>query len=244
MKIKTRMVSGVLSPSLLEAPENGEKWLNLLKQFLPEYLPEFIDNHEPIKSPFQSSSDVVNRWRFPLLWKRKTKAKVQGSVLMGNRGFHTGFYMDIASKVRSSNRVLDFVEKCAIEFRADFAYLHVLGQPEVERAAYSSWYPLDIGITLSELRKGLPSVPWAMILGKPYVDLLGEKRLLDPPVGVSRKISYSQVSYQLSDKIEDLLERYPEIEHRRTKMKKHLGPIFQGDDSLAVPPSLLIPVLQ
>ena len=62
--------------------------------------------------------------------------------------------------------------------------------------------PFGRGLNLHDLKRGLPSLPWACVLGSEYVELLGRERILSTPLYSVAEIP-GGLWLQLSERIDD-----------------------------------------
>lgn len=223
--MKSRLVVGLLTPLSLVDSTYGKHFLELLVQTAPDLSPELYGNFEPLKTPFRSAAESAPSWKPPFLWKRTTGQRAQGAVWFGNPGSHSAIYLTATGRRQPADQAIAFVQAAAMEFSIHFGYLHLLTEQETEapQTTYDMWYPIDIGITSNDLKKGIPNVCWAMILGPPYVRLIGRDRLLSASCFCVKELSREHVYLQVTAKIEDLREGFEDFEEVRRRLKAELG---------------------
>jgi len=207
----------------LAEKSSGAQLLDLLIQTAPDLSPEFYGNFEPVRTPFRSIGEVS--WKPPFLWKRTAGVRADGAVWFANPDNHSATYLRITGRRQPTDQVVAFVQASAVALSLDFAYVHLMTEKETKapRISYDMWYPIDIGVTSSDLRKGIPNVCWAMVLGPPYVRMIGRERLLSAPCFAVRELSDEHLYLQLTAKVEDVQEDFEEFDELRQKLKAHLG---------------------
>lgn len=157
---------------------------------------------------------------------------MQGSVMMAGPRVHTA--VSLAAKsfdAISCKRATAFLCEAASTFAADFGFVHVLTDAEVERgAAHDIVVPTDsdhkhyvLSVTTHQLIRGLPDLFWSTLFGPPYVDLFGRERLRSAPAHHVDQIGDSQFAIQLSDDCTDFLRHPGEVARRREALRSYLG---------------------
>lgn len=223
--MKERLVVGLLTPRSLDDAASAVRFLELLTRTAPDLSPEFYGNFEPVATPFHAIEAVVASWKPPFLWKRRTGAKADGAVWFGNPGNHSAMYVRAKAGRQPEEQAVTLVQAGATALSADFAYVHLLTGVETKspRVSYDMWYPIDIGVTSHDLRKGIPNVCWAMVLGPPYVRMIGRDRLLSTPCFGSKALSDEHVYLQVTATIEDLRRDFEGFEELRQRLKEEIG---------------------
>jgi len=81
-------------------------------------------------------------------------------------------------------------------------------------------------VATPSLRKGIPDLYWATVLGKPYVDLFGHERVISSPVFTTTSLRYGGVMLQLTESFNDGEQA---LRPRREEIKRYLNPLaFRG----------------
>lgn len=218
-----RLVAGLLTPLSLAEISSGAQLLDLLIRTAPDLTPEFCGNFEPVRTPFRSIEEVP--WKSPFLWKRTTGVRADGAVWFANPDNHSATYLRVAGPRQPTDQVVAFVQASAVALSLDFAYVHLMTEKETKapRISYDMWYPIDIGVTSTDLRKGVPNVCWAMVLGPPYVRMIGREKLLSAPCFAVRELSDEHLYLQLTARVEDVHEDFEGFDELRHKLKAYLG---------------------
>jgi hypothetical protein len=223
--MNNRLVIGVLTPLSLDDAASGARFLELLIQTAPDLSPEYFGNVEPVRTPFQSIEESVASWKPPFLWKRRTGVRTDGAVWFGNPGNHSATYVTVTGRCQPTDQAVALVQAATAPFSVDFAYVHLVTEAETTapQVPYDMWYPIDIGVTSHDLRKGIPSICWAMVFGPPYVRLIGREKLLSAPCFSVKELSNEHLYLQVTAQVEDLRRDFGGFEALRQRLKRHLG---------------------
>lgn len=223
-----------LSPRPLNTPEEGREVLTRWLDLLPTLAPERFGNWEPIRRPFELEAALAS-WYDPLLLARR-KPSMEASVWMrvGPRRQHTlvKIYIDSATLTAtvSSSALRRFVQEMTVQLRADFAFVHLLTEPDVAVGMKAGTVSVvdrrvpthRLTVVTDTLRRFLPELYWATVFGPPYVRLFGRERLLAAPAHRVEELAGGAVYVQLSADPRDLRERYAEVDAARRRVKAHL----------------------
>lgn len=242
LRMSDRLAVGLLTPLQLDDHASARHFLDVLIRTAPDLSPELYGNAEPLRTPFRSIDDSVVSWTPPFLWQRRAAARTDGSVWFANPGNHSAAYLTVTGRYRPAGQAVRFTQTAATALAADFAYVHLLTARETSgpESSYGSWYPIDIGVTSSDLKRGIPSLCWATVFGPPYVRLIGRDRLLSAPGFAVELLSAERVYLQLTANAEDSLQDFEGFESIRQQVRKHLGEgLFSGQSGSAA--SLRIP---
>ncbi|HEX8324047.1 MAG TPA: hypothetical protein VF595_09045 [Tepidisphaeraceae bacterium] len=74
-----------------------------------------------------------------------------------------------------------------------------------------------------QLEKYLPQLPWATVLGPPYVRMFGRDRVLSSPAAVVEEIAPDTVFIQLTPQPPDVIDDLQDYFDVRRQVKNHLG---------------------
>lgn len=239
--MKNRMVLGLLMPHSMSDSESGAQILQLLVRTAPDLSPEFYGNFEPVRKPFRTVEEAIALWQPPFLWKRKTGVRVDGAIWFGNPGNHSALYMTVTGRHQATDQAVTLVRADTAPLTVDFAYVHLLTELETKppKASYDMWYPIDIGVTSHDLRKGIPNLCWAMVFGPPYVRMIGREKLMSAPCFTVKELSGERFYLQITPNLEDVREDFNGFEVSRQRLKAHLGEEFflalNGTAARAVP---------
>ncbi len=114
---------------------------------------------------------------------------------------------------------------------ADVALLHLFTDLELDRAkASGALSSLDragkeysFNLPSHELQSNLPDFYWAMIFGRPFIEMFGRDLLLSTPAQVVRELGAGHILIQLTDNLRDSETDYTRFATVRERVIKHLG---------------------
>lgn len=232
----------VLSPLPLTKREDGQKIFELWKVHLPELLPDFYGNWEPIDRVFnpQEIDAVLDHWKWPL-FATKASPSLDASVLMRKGAIqqHATVIFRIDLAAAQQEQLLAFLKSASITLRADFACVHLLTPTELERGRKNKTVrPLDkqgkrlfFFLASKDLRQRLPELYWATIFGERYAEMFGRDRLLTTPGFSIEALPNGAAFLQLTEELTDVAKRTAAFEDARARAKAYLGQdaFFQSD---------------
>lgn len=201
--------------------------LSKINEFGKDFIPTVYGLYQPLKNKYDPSniSEVIKFW----MNEENNKNNIQdcyaaGQLLMEKKVGHKVSYqmrwekdnqarfnlfcmrVDI-SYLKDKDNYINFIKLCK--------ELTSLMEPvygEIVNLSYPGWdTPINLQVRL-------PEISWALILGKPYIKMFGEERILSTPCHSIHTISDNVIELQLTD---SLFEPIPSSV--RTSVKKHLG---------------------
>lgn len=226
---------GILTPKQLATKEEAKEVLDLLCSVYQDLTPERYGHYEPLRSVFDLNNydNALEDWRAGLwFWKRK-KPKVEGTIFAPgprqNAHGYIGFTID-AFKA-DINGVLAFLQAASTRLDADFAYMHLLTENDLEMAfANGTGACLDpqrkryhLIVTSGDLRQYVPDLYWATVLGPAYINHFGKDRILSSPAPIVKELDGDHILLQLSDSPLDLETNYSRVNAVRRGIKEHLN---------------------
>ena len=192
---------GFLTDDRMHDFESGKRLFGFLQNAHPEVFPDAADNFEPIRTRINSVNDIEELWRCPVLWKTK-KTKVEGSLWMQDPNQLSALYLGSTWKKWNMQRLTSLFKQISIFLDTHFAYLHLVADPEMDTAPYDQWYPLNVGVTVHHLKKGVVLLPWAATWGNTCVSMMDsnfdckEFHRLEPLQG---GLVYTQLTSDIND---------------------------------------------
>lgn len=221
------------SPRPLNTPEEGRALLRLWLEVLPQLGPERFGSWEPVRKPFELEA-AVRSWGDPFLARRR-KPRMDASVWMraGPRRQHALFKLStstgVLGKLVRVSDLIDFVTRMSVELRAEFAFAHLLTQPDVETGFASDTVTSGPGradyfysFFTHTLERYLPELYWITVLGPAYGRHFGPERLLSAPAYRVEALPHGAVLLQLSTSPLDFRDRFAEVDAVRRRVKEHL----------------------
>lgn len=219
---------GILTPGALAPRSAGRVFLDLLLSQAPTLIPDRYDTDEPVRRRFRPGNldDILDCWGDGFLWRR-SRPKVEGSVFAGNQNLHDTVHLAVGDPgltLFSVGELCAFLGGLDAAFTIDLAYAHFVGPDEIkDRALYAATVmPFSQGLATRDLRKGLPSLCWAMYFGPPYVSLFGRQTLLTAPVHLAVGLGQG-VFLQLSQLPTDVVTDFWSFSETRRRTMGHLG---------------------
>ncbi len=206
--------------------------LQLICELVPELMPEYYNNHEPVNIKFDPAGlDVaLEKWEMSFLWKRK-KPSVTGTVFFGSshprRPIHTSLLIQAKPEIIDSQKLSQFVRVFSQTFRPDIGLVHVRPKSEMESG-------MTFKMSTFVLKESLPDLYWVTVFGNPYVKLFGKERLLSTPTSVVNELDDGLVYIQLTNNLMDIRKTPERVEQAREAAKKHLNSnaFFDSEKSL------------
>jgi len=224
----------ILTPHHLLSHDDARTVLDLICNIYPDLAPEKYDWLEPIRKRFdpRQLDHIISQWNDIFLWKR-THPRLEGGVFAGTsyRPIHALLSIDMDAEQANVNGLTRFLCQAAERLEADFAFIHLLTQPEIDRGGPGSTISLSnpdtnsysLSVTTHHLIKWLPDLYWATVFGKPYVDLFGRENLLAAPAPVVRELEGGGMYLQLSESPLDLEHDFARVDAIRARVKTHLN---------------------
>ena len=202
---------------------------------LPEYIPMKFDWGEPLKQTLNpedlrnmvfSNGNVGNIW-----WKRTIKPKANGSwMYSANRsGDPSKFtHSDISfnfTDVMFQTNIVEYFKKASLQSSADIGFIDSMADDYEELAKINKFAPFGSELMLSTklLRNWLPEMPWSVVFGPAYVHMFGKQKVLSTPAHKVEEIGEDMIFIQLTEKMQDIHERYEFVMEAREIAKQHLG---------------------
>jgi hypothetical protein len=229
------LIIEILSPLPLISREDGKIVLELWKDYLPELLPDYYGNWEPIDIIFNRHELdlILGQWKWPFLAK-KINPKVDASIWMRkglNQRLHSTVIFKIEANCISQSRLLSFLRAASIRLNADFSCIHLLTKAELERGISNKTVTfldklgkkLNFFIASKELQKRIPDLYWATILGPPYIEMFGRERILSAPAYSSESLSDKMALLQMTKKMTDVNDSKDVFDAVRSCVKNWLG---------------------
>lgn len=227
MKISTPIRTNIYTHQNLANPENFFRRIKFRCENYPELVPEKCGFWEPFKIKF--SPDIIGTLipddrggqTDSLYWSRTKKTKAWGAFSVPiHNNMHAKEVIHSELQQTDQNKLVKYVKKVCIDFNADLAIIDI----EVN----DSWTLANPHIggvepTTDQLRDWLPDMYWGIVFGKPYIDLWGEKLLLDVSAFKVEKISDELIFIQLTENINDIVDNPEEIRIKREEVKSFLN---------------------
>lgn len=208
-------------------------FVQMMCRGFPELVPEKYNYYEPIKLVFDrlqfSSKDVGNGTTF--LWKRKKPALLGQRSVGVPRDPYDSTSIHIEQKVVNTDRMLLFLKDAAASLSTVAAFFQVFNEQEALRSkdhwlligynpakAHAAWL-----CPLWKLKRGLPDLTWATVLGPPFVDHLGRDRILSSPAYKVEPVGKERILIQLAATAEEMDRDWDAYNARREAVIDHLG---------------------
>jgi hypothetical protein len=135
--------------------------------------------------------------------------------------------------------LVGFIEAVASDLDIAFAYVHSLAElPDTEPASEVRRV-LELGVTSTDLRKGIPTLCWHTVLGREYLELLGSVSDSTLSPGVSARVQKDRLSVHFEMGLDEVVSAPTVFEERAKRAREALGEsLFWGQDgsrALVVP---------
>lgn len=209
-----------------------QSWLDLV----PLLTPERCGPTEPVRYPFTLDTVLANwsSWSSFLLALRK-KPSLWMMIFLGLNNKHSSLSINLDARMLArhvrTGALTEFLKSMAAGLAVDFGYVHLLTEGDVPRGLASEAVRraspdrlhYDLFVTTHLLRRYLPQVFWATVLGDPYVRLFGRSTLLSAPAYQVEELPDGAVYIQLSESPLDLRSRFAEVDAVRCAVETHLN---------------------
>jgi hypothetical protein len=219
----------------LTAQRFADIFLGKLIEALPEAAPSMYGFEEPLENKFTGLNDARD-WDYVFIWRSDGRLNCEGTAFLGNRNTHGKITVSLEYRNSIVERLKNCVKDLAVRLNTAFAYMHSVTANESDgpNSQYDRWYPLSMGVTTHDLRKGIPELAWLTVLGRDYRQMLSDELLGGIAAATSQALSSDHWELTVTDSLSDLFERYDYFEKRREAVKHELGSqLFQGYDDTA-----------
>jgi hypothetical protein len=188
--------------------------------------PEYFDVVEPIREPFDCKKigaviETVWQWQNgpdTFMWRRR-RPKSWGGIYMSKAPEPVHGSVDLKSAAgvpRTNEELVRFLKTMAADLGADFG---LIDATPVKADGTEGC----LAVTTWDLRKGLPDLYWGTVFGRPYVELFGRERLSGVPAAVKVELAPALFYIQLTERLNDVIERPEVVDKARQAAKEHLG---------------------
>ena len=217
----------VLTGSSLYSLEDGKTLMGLLEELIPEWMPGRWGHDEPLRRTY-SPELLEEAWSDELLWKGRG-ARVNGSIFkpFGPRIRYGLVKIESDSSELGVTRAIALLERLGVAFDGVYGLLHLVTRRDTKGAAPDSAAYYDdepyLFVPEIQLRRWLPDLYWGNLLGPPYLELFGRERIESAPAHTVKHVGPDLYYLQLSERLEDLRDRWDEVAAVRAAVKQHLG---------------------
>jgi hypothetical protein len=217
----------ILTRTPLRSLDEGRDFFGLLDEMAPDWLPGRWGHNEPLSHTY-SRDQLEKAWSDDLLW-RGGDAPVEGMVARPYPQDRYGtIHLGIDSGRLDVDRAILLFERLGLRFDAAYGYLHLVTPREKQGSAPGSIEYLTqdkphLFVAEHRLRRWLPDLYWANLLGPPYVELFGADRIASAPANTVEQIGPALFYVQLSAHLDDLRNHFDEVAEVRRAVKHYLG---------------------
>lgn len=213
---------GVLPSTPLSNTASGAAFLEVLPQGL---FPNKFNDCEPINRSFQADgSEFAEVWSAGVLW-RAARPRTRGHYLPSlDSSDHDLIVISTTKSVLESVCLPEYFERVDALAGVDFGYVHarVSGDDDDVRYYMEHLEPFSQGVLTEDLSKGLPNLPWAVVLGPPYREIFGD-RLDSAPAFSVRELGNGATYLQLTEDVSDVDRKRDAVRAAREAVQAHLG---------------------
>jgi hypothetical protein len=238
MFLATPLSVSILSPLALYKEEEYLGAIRLYCDLLPQLLPEKWGWWEPLRTPFdpQNLNTLLPVKEFgrcsTIEWKRGKRPKAEGSFRVRWQSSvpeialdtHSQIQFDVELRQVEQAILVNYLKRESVYLKSDLAFIESVTESYKDFA-----YENDSGsyghgrlmMSTHLLRHWLPDVFWATIFGPAYVRLFGKENLLSAPAYHVEELGEEMIYVQLSERMEDIVDKSAEIQAARDRFKKH-----------------------
>jgi len=242
------LTAGLSVPSPMRDPEASFELLRIWRDIAPDTFPVRLDVQEPIRAPIDPDRIEDSRVKqFGVAWyATRRHPDLLFIFLRGAPQHHASirlFFYDPPSPDLVA-AISGLIDLWADHLAPDYGMVHSLCA--AERTEATSEWRADVEADLTgghvqwgftpELRRGLPTLYWRNLLGRPYVDLIGRETLLSAPAFRVEERTWGVRLQLTSDPPAD--QSFDAFRYTREQVLDHIGRQFfisGASDALARP---------
>jgi hypothetical protein len=210
-----------------------QSWMDLV----PQLTPELCGPTEPVRQPFTLDTLLANwsSWSsmFIALRRRPTMLMmVDTDALDRHSSLKVSMDEQVLAGGISIEALTQFLKTIVGILGVDFALLHLLTEHEIpDGLASDAVAPFgrpgkpsySVSVNTHVLRRYIPQLYWATVLGAPYVRLFGRATLLSAPTYLVEELPDGAIYLQLSESPLDLQPRRAEVDAALRAVQAHLN---------------------
>ncbi len=225
----------LLARKSLRDRETAERLLRTVFQTHPDLLPRRYGNHEPLPFKLEGPVDygaLMTPWHTPFLWTQGRRT--DGYLSFGSPHLHDRVILSCTSSRVHPDLLSILLRQLTEQVAPDFAYVYF--QVEDKEAYLQRLHAVSrmcSGVTTHDLKRSVPDLAWATVLGPPYVGLFSPALLATCPAHVSIPLAPDVWYIQLTSDAFAASHTPMEYVRVRESVKAHLG--FQHFLDLASP---------
>ncbi len=199
--------------------------------------PESFGYCEPIRERFdvRKIPIIIGGWSQQFLWKKRSRPSIEGSAWSdwSDWPIHSSVVLWTTAYSDQQEAIQRFVTTGAELLKADFAYLHIVGEDDLVRGETNGTISSGlILVSTHKLIRYIPDLYWLTVFGSPYVEGFGRERLLSAPAHRVTELEYGGIMLQLSESPMDFVTDPVRLATIRRDVKQYLNPNAFFDESL------------
>ncbi len=211
---------------------------NAVQSNWPEISPRKLGFHEPLTQIDDTTLADRMFGSIPMtvyqqIWK-PDKAGWLGTLQFdGGVSKHSSVFITGPLKKYDAERMRELLFALNSEYAIDYAFIHTVSDSELEDKKtvfrHALW-PLACGMTTVSLGEGIADATYAMLFGRPYVELIGKSILMG--AGNAKIESTDETVWiEYTGAISTLHTDYLRFRQWRNAIRSHVGPgIFYNPD--------------
>jgi len=229
-------------------PEASFELLRIWRDIAPDTFPDRLDVQEPIRAPIDPDRIEDSRVKeFGVAWyATRRHPDLLFIFLRGAPQHHASirlFFYDPPTP-HLVEAISGLIDAWADHLAPDYGMVHALSS--TERVEATAEWRADVEADLTgghvqwgfapELRRGLPTLYWRNLLGRPYVDLIGRAALLSAPAFSVEERTWG-IRLQLTSEL-PTDRTFDAFRSTRERVMDHVGRRFfisSASDALALP---------
>lgn len=206
----------------LTSIESGQCLLQLLTRYIPAAQPSRWDNYTLASHPWPPGN-LEQAWnRDDLFWEGHPPETAQGAAF--KRTYPTDKHgvvsLELDPEAAPMGDVASFLQELAAQLEGDYGFVHTLpASGPTDTSAF-------LQMASQDLSKCLPDLWWGMVLGSPYVDLIGSERISTAPAYCVSRVTDRIYWLQLTERppyVPGATADETDLESRAADIRKHLG---------------------
>jgi hypothetical protein len=223
------LLSHVLFPFDSSPVSFGRFAFETIRDHAQGFMPKKFGTYEPLRRYF-ALAELEQIWdevKQNFFWKTVDGNRYGFWAASGKWRLSRHSSLSFSGRMKPTDpSILMEMFKALSSVQIDFACIHDETEAEVRKYGNKNFYFLD---------KGIPSLCWGTLFGRPYVKMIGLDRLMSAPAFKVEKWTDELVFLQITANCGDVEEYFLEFDQARIAIKNHLGEdLFQGAPSRRV----------
>jgi hypothetical protein len=224
----TKANLAVLTPLALSDPGDQADLLATVGAAMPGCVPYRFGATEPLRRTWTGPESAATFWAEPsVFWRGAGRPRCDGSIYRRAYPDDPHSHLDLVTDALPGPEGPALLRELARRFAADYGHLHALTTAEQQPLVAGGVHDFNgaprLYVTPWTLRRWLPALYWATVLGPPYVALLGPQRIRTTPAYQVSELAPDRFYLQLTAQLSDVEDAPTAFRAARAAAVAHLG---------------------